>query len=193
MSYPIAIDNKKYSFTEYLAFEDKSIDRHDFYHGELFAMAGGTKNHNVIIVNTTVALKNGKKPKCNVYIDGMRLELEKDAFYVYPDLIYTCDDDVDGNETFIKYPSIIFEVLSEGTALYDKEVKLKYYKKIPTLKYYVLVSQKEVMIEVYSRINDSKIWKYQTFETLDELIEFTDLELFLPTKVVYDGVEFEKI
>jgi Uma2 family endonuclease len=191
MSSAIPKGDKKYSFAEYMAMEETSLEKHDFYHGELFAMAGGTTNHNSIIVNLTVALKTNKKPDCRVFIDGIKLEIEKDEFYVYPDLIYTCNDDVKGNDLYVKNPSIIFEVLSDSTALYDKEVKLKYYKKIESLNYYVLVAQKEIMVEVYSRIDNSQIWQYQTFENLNETIVFDRLGFELPVAVIYEGIGFE--
>ena len=92
-----------------------------------------------------------------------------------------------------KFPSIIFEVLSESTALYGKEVKLQYYKRIESLRYYVLVSQKEILVEVYSRIDDTKIWKYQTFESIDEVIEFDRLGFVLPIATIYDSIGFEDI
>lgn len=192
MSSAIPKGDRKYSFAEYMAMEETSVERHDFYHGEIFGMAGGTKNHNNIIVNLTVALKANKKAGCDIFIDGMKLEIEKNEFYVYPDLIYTCKDEVKGDDVFVKNPAVIFEVLSDSTALYDKEVKLKYYKRIQSLNYYVLVAQKEIMVEVYSRINDSQIWQYQTFENLNEIIEFNRLDFSLPLSVIYESIEFEK-
>jgi Uma2 family endonuclease len=191
MSITIPKGEKKYSFAEYMAMEATSENKHDYYHGEIFAMAGGTVNHNSIIVNIAAALKNSKKAGCNVFVDGMKLEIEKDEFYVYPDLIYTCNEEVKGNELFVNKPSVIFEILSDTTALYDKEVKLKYYKKITSLKYYILVAQKEIMVEVYSRIDNSQIWQYQTFENLDETIVFDRLEFTLPLAVIYEGINFD--
>lgn len=97
------------------------------------------------------------------------------------------------NNLFKNHPAIIFEVLSDSTALYDKEVKLKYYKRIDSLNYYVLVAQKEKMGEVYSRINDTQIWEYQTFETVNELIEFDRLDFTLPVAVIYEGINFDTV
>ena len=94
-------------------------------------------------------------------------------------------------DLYIQHPSIIFEVLSDATVLYDKEVKLKYYKKIDSLQYYVLVSQKEIMVEVYSRIDNTQIWKYQTFEIISEIIEFDRLGFTLPIATIYDTVSFD--
>ncbi len=191
MSYSIPKGDRKYTFAEYMAMEETSVDKHDFYHGEIFAMAGGTKVHNNIILNIGICLKANKKNGCDVFIDGMKLEIEKDEFYVYPDLIYSCNEDLKNEDLVVKKPSIIFEVLSDSTALYDKEVKLKYYKRLASINYYVLVSQKEIMVEVYSRIEDSQIWKYQTFETLQDIIEFERLGFELPAGVIYDAITFE--
>jgi Uma2 family endonuclease len=153
-------------------------------------MAGGSKAHNKIILNIASLLKQNKKNGCEIYIDGIKLELEEEAFYVYPDLIYTCNDNLDDQDLFVKNPSIIFEVLSESTALYDREVKLKYYKKISSLKHYVLVSQKEVMVEVYARIGNSEIWQYQTYENLQDTITFENLGLNLKVSTIYDNIKF---
>jgi Uma2 family endonuclease len=183
-------ESKRYSFAEYVALEEASIERHDYCNGEIFAIAGGSKAHNKIILNIAITLKATKKNGCDIFIDGMKLELEKEAFYLYPDLMYTCNDDLEDQELFVKSPSIIFEVLSESTALYDREVKLKYYKKIESLQYYVLVSQKDIFVEVYARIGDSQIWQYQTYENIEDIIIFKNLELQLPVATIYESISF---
>ncbi|MEP7144692.1 MAG: Uma2 family endonuclease [Ferruginibacter sp.] len=194
MNYLIPKDDKKYSFAEYMAMEEKSVERHDFYYGELFAMAGSTANHHQVCQNINVALINKFKPDgCFVSMEGVRLELEEENFYLYPDVFLTCDERDKKNNLFKKYPAIIFEVISESTALYDKEEKLKYYKRIKSLNYYVLISQKEIRAEVYSRIENTEIWKYQTFENINERIEFDRLGFTLPVVVIYDGIAFEAI
>jgi len=192
MSFTIPKGDRKYSFAEYMAMEETSIDRHDFYHGEIFAMAGATANHHQIGQNINAALINRfKSDGCFISLEGVRLELAEENFYLYPDVFLTCDERDKKNNLFKNFPSIIFEVLSDSTALYDKEVKLKYYKKIESLNYYVLVSQKEIMVEVYSRTNNSQIWQYQTFENLNEIITFDRLGFVLPLAVIYEGIGFE--
>ena len=192
MSFVIPKGDRKYSFDEYMAMEETSVERHDFYHGEIFAMAGATANHHQIGQNINAALINRFKPDgCFISLEGVRLELAEENFYLYPDVFLTCDERDKKNNLFKNFPSIIFEVLSDSTALYDKEVKLKYYKRIESLNYYVLVSQKEIMVEVYSRINDSQIWQYQTFENLTETITFERLGFVLPVEVIYEGIRLE--
>ncbi|MEO7311969.1 MAG: Uma2 family endonuclease [Chitinophagaceae bacterium] len=191
MSYPIPKEVLKYTFAEYMTLEETSTERHDFYHGEIFAMAGGSKAHNNIILNLGVFLKSNKKEGCDVFIDGMKLEIEKNQFYVYPDLMLSCNENLKEKDLIVKYPSIIFEVLSDSTALYDAQVKLTWYKKIESLHYYVLVSQKELKVQVYSRIDNSQVWKYQTYETLDETILFDRLGFELTVATIYDGIAFD--
>ncbi len=153
-------------------------------------MAGATATHHQICQNINTPLINKFKPRgCFVSLEGVRLEIAEEDFYLYPDLFVTCDEDDKTNNLYKKNPSIIFEVLSDSTALYDKEIK--YYKRIPSLLYYVLVSQKETMVEVYARIDDTQIWKYQTFETPEEVIDFDRLGFNLPLQVIYDGIGFE--
>ncbi len=192
MSVPIPKEVTRFTFAEYMLMEENSIERNDFYHGEIFAMAGGTKAHNNIILNLGIFLRANKKLGCDVFIDGMKLEIEKNQFYVYPDLMLTCNDNLKGNEVFVKHPSIIFEVLSDSTALYDKQVKLKYYKRIESLDYYVLIAQNEIMVEVYSRIGDTQIWQYQTYETNEETIKFPRLDFELYVATIYDGILFDE-
>ena len=192
MSVPVPKEVTRFTFSEYLTMEEKSTDRHDYYYGEVFAMAGGTKAHNNIILNLAVFLKYYKKQGCDVFINGMKLEIEKNQFYVYPDLMLTCNDNLKGNDVFVKHPSIIFEVLSDSTALYDKQVKLKYYKRIESLQYYVLIAQNEIMVEVYSRIGDTQIWQYQTYESMDETIQFPRLDFELTVANIYDGIVFDE-
>ena len=190
--------DKKYTFADYMAMEEHSEERHDFYFGELYAMAGATAVHHQICQNINAPLVNRFKPDgCFVSLEGVRLELVEEDFYLYPDLFLTCDEEDKKNNLFKKFPSIIFEVLSDSTALYDKEVKLKYYQRIESLQYYVLVAQKEIRVEVYSRIDDdtraedTHIWKYQAFENINKIIEFDRLGFSLPVATIYDSIEFE--
>ena len=193
MSVPIPKEVSRFTFAEYMQMEEASVERNDFYHGEIFAMAGATVRHHQICQNVNVSFVNAFKPKgCFVSLEGVRLELENEDFYVYPDIFLSCDEKDKGNNLYKKHPSIIFEVLSESTALYDKQVKLKYYKRIESLHYYVLIAQNEIMVEVYSRIGDTQIWQYQTYETMEETIQFPRLNFELSTATIYDGIVFDE-
>ena len=193
MSYPIPKKITKYTFAQYMQMEETSTERHDFYYGEVFAMAGARVPHHQICQNINASLLQAFKPKgCFVSLEGVRLELVSENFYVYPDVFLTCDDKDKKNDLYKKHPSIIFEVLPEFTMAYDAQVKLTYHKKIESLNYYVLVSQEEIKVQVYSRIDNSQIWQYQTYEIMEEIIDFDRLGFALPVETIYDGIGFDE-
>jgi len=138
---------------DYLAAEEVSPFRHEYRDGEVFAMTGGTRNHNAIIGNLLVALKTQLRGSgCRCFTENIKTHIEaRNAFY-YPDLVVTCDDrDRPNNEQFISYPRLIIEVLSPSTARFDRTEKFADYRTIPSLTEYVLVSTDCRAIEVFQR------------------------------------------
>jgi Uma2 family endonuclease len=93
MHYTIPKGDKKYTFAEYMLMEETSVEKNDFYYGEVFAMAGGTANHHQIGQNINTPLNSRFKPDGSfISLEGMKLELLKENFYLYPDLFVTCDE-----------------------------------------------------------------------------------------------------
>ncbi len=177
----------KYSFNEYLELEIKTREKHDFYYGEVYNMAGGTKKHNEIIQEIIFSLRSKiNKKKCKIYFENVKLELREDKFYVYPDIMMTCDksDLEDDSKNTIKNPSIIIEVLSESTELYDRNTKKNYYLQLPSLKYYLMVSQNETKIEMYEKIN-SQI-AYSFYKLPEDVINFKQFDFKMPVSEIYD-------
>ncbi|MCF8371152.1 MAG: Uma2 family endonuclease [Bacteroidales bacterium] len=169
-------EQKIYSFQDYLKLEEQSQEKHDFFFGEVYNMAGGTLDHNEIILALARAFYNSLSHiKCKTYANEVRLELKANEFYVYPDVLVTCDkNDLSNKESvFIQNPSIIVEVLSDCTELYDRNIKKHYYLKLPSLKYYLLVSQNETKVEMFEKI-ENRI-EYSFYENPDEFIEFQQL------------------
>jgi Uma2 family endonuclease len=180
-----------YSYEEYLAQEQETKEKHDFFFGEIFNMAGTTGIHNLLVLRISSllsAILDKKGSKCHVFAENVKLELIKNQYYVYPDLMLICDDRDKPTQTKMHYPSIIFEVLSESTEDYDRGTKWKHYKTIPTLLYYVLVSQKEYLVEVYEKVNDFK-WEYTTYEGIEQAILFDKLDFVLNTTQIYKNIE----
>ena len=180
--------DKKYSYNEYLKLEKETHEKHDFYFGEVYNMAGGTIKHNELIQEIIILFRKKNKKKCKILFNDVKLELIPDEYFVYPDLMLTCDkDDLKNNkDTIIKKPFAIVEVLSKSTEMYDRNVKLKYYLKISSLKYYVLVSQEAIRVEVYERVNSH--WEYRFFEKEDEIIKFKQLDFNIFVKDIYQNI-----
>ena len=179
-------EDKLFSFSEYLKFEEKSEEKHDFYFGEVYNMAGSTLDHNEIIQALSRTLFNLLSSRgCKTFINEVRLELKKNEFYVYPDVLVTGDkDDIsNGKKVSINNPSIIIEVLSENTELYDRNKKKHYYLQLPSLKYYLLVSQNETKVEMYEKIN--KKIEYSFYDHPDQVIEFQQMDFSLKVSEIY--------
>lgn len=110
-----AIGKKKYTYEEYLQLEKDTEVRHEFWNGEVFAMAGGSRNHNEISGNISASLNSYFRPNgCKAYQADVKLKFQEGNYYVYPDVVLTCDKD-DNDAYLVKKPSLIVEVLSKST------------------------------------------------------------------------------
>ena len=142
-----------FSVAEYLEAECKSEIRHEYLGGQIFAMAGGSKDHNIITLNIASRLRSMLRGNsCNVFMSDMKVKLKaanhnKKIFY-YPDVLITCNPE-DRDKYFVNYPCAIFEVLSPSTEVSDRREKLVNYQTISSLEEYILVSQDKIQVEVY--------------------------------------------
>ena len=177
---------KSYNFSDYLELEKETNERHDYFYGEVFCLAGGTIRHSQLIFSSSNILnKFLQEQKCITLTNDVKLELDINQFYVYPDVVISCDKDdlSDSKGTIIKNPVIIVEVLSDSTELYDRNIKKHYYLKLASLKYYLLVSQNEMKIEMYEKL-ENRI-EYSSYETLEESIKFGQLDFEIKLSYLY--------
>jgi len=144
---------------EYLAFERASDEKHEYIDGEIFAMSGGSYDHSLILANMVRRLGNALDgTRCVVHASEMRTYISTSRRYVYPDVLVVCGrPELRGNKRDILLnPRVIIEVLSPSTEDYDRGDKFTHYKTIPSLAHYVLASQDEKLVEVFTRqIDDS--------------------------------------
>lgn len=152
MSRPVPV--AKMSYEQYRAAEQGSAIRHEFLNGEIFAMAGGTPEHAALAMAIGGQLFNALRGKpCRVYSADLRVRIRETGLTTYPDLSVVCDKletDPDDPHAVLN-PVVLVEVLSESTEAYDRGAKAAHYRRIPSLREYVLVSQLEPQIEVYRR------------------------------------------
>jgi Uma2 family endonuclease len=187
----------RYTVEEYLAFEAKSERKHEYYDGEIFAMSGTSYDHGRIVLNLARILGNSFLDKpCEVNGPEMRVRTStaKKPLYTYPDLVIVCEKpELEGIEprTLIN-PRVLIEVLSPSTEHYDRTSKFQLYKKIPSLKEYVLVSQDEARVEVFTQNTDGS-WPAEPviFEGLDTSAKFASVACTLPLADIYRNVEFD--
>ena len=129
---------------EYLAIERKSETKGEFYSGEVFAMVGASKRHNLIAANVIRVLGNQLLDRpCNVYPSDMRVKVSATGKYTYPDVVVACEEELfdDEEKDTLLNPVLIIEVLSESTEAYDRGKKFEHYQYIESLTDYLLVTQ----------------------------------------------------
>ena len=133
---------RRYAPEEYFALENRSEVRHEYFEGEVFAMAGASVAHNLIKGNFIAGLRPGVRQRGCRYVDeNVRLEVRENGFYTYPDVMVSCDP-VDRRESYTwRQPMLIVEILSPSTSDYDRTTKFENYQKMPSLRHYLLISQ----------------------------------------------------
>jgi len=184
-------DYQKMTAEEYLEWEAKQELRYEYIDGEILAMTGGTLPHAKIYLNFYRALYPHLRQRgCEAYVSDAKVQASQASRYFYPDLVVTCDPQDLQSRDFIQYPKVIVEVLSPGTANYDRTKKLKYYRQIPTLQEYVLVDSEEIGVEVYHR-GEGKMWYYYEYAE-GEAIALKSIEFECPIELLYEGVSFGK-
>lgn len=175
MSGPLARPVARMSYSEYLALEVSGGAKHEYVNGEVFAMAGGTIAHGALTVAIGTALSNALRGRsCRVLSSDVRVRVKATGIATYPDVSVVCTKlEVDpDDEHGVLNPSLIVEVLSDSSEAYDRGAKAAHYRRIPSLREYVLVSQREPLIEVYRR-NERGNWELVAEARQSERAELT--------------------
>jgi len=181
-----------YTKEEYLAFEEASEGKHEYYAGRIVAMAGGTLDHSTISTNVTSALQSilmSENKPCRPFNSDAKIYVEKSESYVYPDTSVVCGEveTHDVKNDGITNPILIVEVLSDSTASYDRGVKFRKYCSLPSFKEYVLITQDEPIVEVLFR--DVDFWRMTTTVGLDRSVRLNSLNIEIPMGLIYRDIK----
>ncbi len=180
---------KCWTVAEYLTMDRAAETKHQFLRGEIFAMAGASREHNLLVSHLLRALGNALEERgCEVYPSDMRVAVHDGELYTYPDISITCDKPrfLDGERDTLLNPHVIFEVLSDSTETYDRGKKFEIYRTIATLADYVLVSQKEPLVEHFTRQPDGS-WNLRE-RRLGDRIELCAVACVIAVEGVYRSV-----
>ena len=179
---------------EYLQIERDSEHKSEYYQGEMFAMSGASLAHNEISSNINFALRKrfGNKP-CRVFTSEMRVTVQENGLYTYPDLVIVCEKPELEDEHFdtLINPFLIIEILSPSTEAYDRGKKFEMYQKMESLQHYLLVAQDRPSVMHHSRQKEND-WLLHTVLNLEDSIEIKDLEIEVKLTEIYERVVFEE-
>jgi Uma2 family endonuclease len=185
---------KYYTPQEYLAVEEEAGYKSEYFQGEIFAMSGGSANHNRISGNLYITLETAFEGKpCEAFITGMRLLVSENGLYTYPDIMVVCGelDFVEGRDDTVTNPVVIVEVLSKSTEGYDRGAKFELYRALQTFQDYVLVDQAKVHIEHFHKLDDGR-WILQEFNQLEDVFTIETIDFDISLQQIYRRVNWEE-
>ena len=178
---------------EYLDQERQAENRSEFYRGQIYAMAGASRAHNLITVNLTRELSQRLKGRpCEVYSSDMKVKVKPSGLYTYPDVTVVCGEPRfdDAQNDILLNPKIIIEVLSPSTEAYDRGDKFEHYRRLASLSDYILVSQHRCRIDHFSRQADGR-WLLIEVNDLQADLALDSIGCALPLAEIYERVIFE--
>ncbi len=180
-----------YTPEEYLILERKANYRSEYVNGQIIAMSGASRAHNLIASNFCREVSQQLRGRpCEAYISDMRVKVSNTGLYTYPDVVVACGDirfeDTD-NDTLLN-PTVIVEVLSDSTEAYNRGEKFAHYRRVESLQEYLLVAQDCVRIEHYVRQGTQ--WVLSETNNLDESVHCATIDCTVLLQNIYDKVLF---
>ena len=178
---------------EYLRLERQSQYRSEYLNGEIFAMTGASRKHNLIVTNILISVGQQLKGKaCEAYSSDMRVKVAAAGLDTYPDVAVVCGEPQFEDELVdtLLNPTVLIEVLSTSTERYDRIAKTSYYRTLDSLEEHLLVAQHEIRVERYVR-QEQGPWTQFEYRSLRDVVELTSIECLLPLRDVYDKVEID--
>ena len=178
-----------YTPEEYLVSERKATLKSEYINGEILAMSGASNAHNLITLDIGTELNiQLRERECLVYTNDMRVRTSPMGSYFYPDVVVVCGEPQFEDNVFetLLNPTLVIEVLSPSTEVYDKGEKFRHYQELTSLREYVLVSQDRVRVEQYRLLKTQ--WVQTEFRALEDVLPLVSIGCELPLQDIYRRV-----
>ena len=173
---------------EYLAFEKQAEQRHEYVNGVIIAMAGASRQHNLLTLAFASLLRTHLRGSpCRAYASDMKVNAShkgNDVFY-YPDVMVACNE-VGQNDYVEDRPTLIAEVLSPTTEARDRMEKLAAYTAIPELQEYVLIHQDKVSVDLYR--NTGNGWEILRLRHETDTLQLRSIKFSVVLKELYEDL-----
>lgn len=178
---------------EYLAFERKATTKHEYLNGQIVAMSGASREHNLITGNMFNGLYTQLIDRaCETYVSEMRVKHHQTDSYTYSDIVVVCDEPRFEDDVFdtLLNPIVLIEVLSPSTEAYDRGEKFAHYRQIASLQEYILVSQDRIRVEHY--LQQGTQWLLTEFRELQEVLALVSIRCELRLSDIYRRITFSE-
>ena len=177
---------------EYLALERAAETKSEYYDGQMFAMSGASEPHNVITVNLSREISTQLRGRpCRTYSNDMRVRVSETGLYTYPDVVVVCGERRfdDAQRDTLLNPTLLIEVLSPSTELYDRVKKFAQYRQLESLTDYLLVAQDRPAVDHYTKQGDQD-WLLRAVEGLEGRIDLPSVGCSFLLSDIYENVDF---
>ncbi|TWT94552.1 Uma2 family endonuclease [Stieleria varia] len=174
---------------EYAEWERQQTERHEFYNGDVFSQAGGTRRHSLIGTNIASSINRVLRGHdCQVHGSDMRVHIKATGYQAYPDASVVCPPVEGDSDEVITNPVLLVEVLSTSTADFDRGGKFGHYRQIPSLKEYLIFWQDEPRVEQHTRTPDN-LWLLREVVGIDQVLQLASLGLPFDLRDAYDKTD----
>lgn len=175
----------------YLQRERTSLEKYEYYDGEVYAMAGASEQHNIIAMNVAALLHTHLRGRsCRAYPSDMRVKVIQTGLYTYPDFTIVCGQsqfiDPEKRDTLLN-PTVIVEILSPSTERYDRGLKFQHYRTIESLCEYILIAQDRCHIERFTRQENNE-WVLSEAIGIEGSIPIASIQALMRLEDVYEQV-----
>jgi Uma2 family endonuclease len=187
----VAYGKTQLSEEEYLSFEKASQTKHEYYQGEIFAMSGAGRRHNIIFSNLFGLLAYSLKGKsCQPFGSDMRLHIPENTLYTYPDITIYCGEvkPSEKDEDTSILPTVVIEILSPSTKEYDRGTKFKLYRGIPSLREYILIDTEIINVEIFT-LTTNNTWQLNELKDLNDRLTIQTVDFKVSLLDIYEGTK----
>jgi Uma2 family endonuclease len=177
---------------DYLARERVAEIKNEYHDGQIYAMSGASRPHNLITVNLCRHIANQLADRpCELYVGDMRVRVDLTGLYTYPDITVVCGTPrfEDGKFDTLLNPDVIIEILSPSTESWDRGAKFFHYRRLESLNDYVLVSQDKVLVERYTRQGEQ--WLLTVWSRLEDSLQLPSIGCEVALRDIYAKVPLE--
>ena len=175
---------------EYLALERAAEYKSEYLAGEIYAMSGASRRHNLVTLNIAAELRQQlRSTPCETYTGEMRVQVAAARAYFYPDVVVVCGEPrfEDTELDTLLNPTVIVEVLSPSTERFDRGRKFLLYRQMQSLQEYVLVAQDAMRVEVFRR--QGEMWLFHDLSGTDAVLRLESVGCELPLRAIYERVD----
>ena len=180
--------SERMSAEQFLEWEEKQPDKHEFIEGKIYTMVGVTRQHAAVTGNIfSWLLQHLRGTRCRVYVADMKLKLEAADAFFYPDVFVTCSESDHQAERYMTESRLIIEILSESTEAYDRGYKFEKYRQFSSLVEYTLINPLRQKAEIFRKEGGGQWVLYEFCK--DEAVYFASLELTIEHAALYENVD----